>query len=387
MKEIFADMHIHIGRTESGRPVKITAARTLTLDEILIEASEHKGMELIGIIDCHSPEVLAEIEKGVSSGRYTELEDGGIKYKDTVLLCGSELEINDDRCRGPIHVLAFMPSISAMKQFSGWLSERVTNIHLSSQRIYETGIGLQRKVKELGGLFIPAHIFTPHKSLYGKGVKFSLQEVFDPKMIDAVELGLSSDTDMASHVSELNPYAFLTNSDAHSLGKIGREYNKLHIKHASFQEFSLALKGQEGRCIAANYGMNPQLGKYFQTACERCGRLQEADETVCKACGSRKFTKGVSMRLMELYDQDESPVKRPPYVHQVPLQLIPGIGPKTIQKLKEAFGTEMNILHRIKEGDLKETIRPQTAELVIKARNGDLELKAGGGGTYGKVQS
>lgn len=47
----------------------------------------------------------------------------------------------------------------------------------------------------------------------------------------------------------------------------------------------------------------------------------------------------------------------------------------------------MNILHRVKEGDLKETIRPQTAELVIKARNGDLELKAGGGGTYGKVQS
>lgn len=92
-------MHIHIGRTESGRPVKITVARTLTLDEILIEASEHKGMELIGIIDCHSSEVLAEIEKGVSSGRYTELEDGGIKYKDTVLLCGSELEINDDRCR------------------------------------------------------------------------------------------------------------------------------------------------------------------------------------------------------------------------------------------------------------------------------------------------
>ena len=59
------------------------------------------------------------------------------------------------------------------------------------------------------------------------------------------------------------------------------------------------------------------------------------------------------------YDQDESPVKRPPYVHQVPLQLIPGIGPKTIQKLKEAFGTEMNILHRVNKGDLKETIRPQ----------------------------
>ncbi|WFA03576.1 TIGR00375 family protein [Bacillus sp. HSf4] len=386
MKEIFADMHIHIGQTESGRPVKITAARSLVLDEILIEASEHKGMGLIGIIDCHSPEVLAEIEKGVASGRYAELEDGGIKYKETVLLCGSELEIYDGRCRGPIHVLAFMPTIERMKQFSDWLSERVTNIHLSSQRIYETGVRLQEKVKELGGLFIPAHIFTPHKSLYGKGVRYSLKEVFDERLIDAVELGLSSDTEMASHVSELNRYAFLTNSDAHSLAKIGREYNKLLLKQASFKEFSLALKNEEGRRIAANYGMNPQLGKYYQTACEKCSRLKEAGETECAACGSTKFTKGVSTRLKELYDQHTSPVKRPPYVHQVPLQLLPGIGPKTIQKLKEAFGTEMNILHYAEESDLFGMLRPQTAELVIKARKGELELKAGGGGTYGKVQ-
>ncbi|MGN9864881.1 TIGR00375 family protein [Bacillus swezeyi] len=386
MKEIFADMHIHIGQTESGRPVKITAAKTLMLDEVLIEASEHKGMGLIGIIDCHSPEVLAEIEKGISTGRYTELEDGGIKYKETVLLCGAELEIYDDRCRGPIHVLAFMPTIDKMKRFSAWLAERVTNIHLSSQRIYETGIRLQQKVKELGGLFIPAHIFTPHKSLYGKGVKFSLKEVFDERMIDAVELGLSSDTDMASHLAELNPYAFLTNSDAHSLGKIGREYNQLLLKHASFKEFSLAIKGEAGRGIAANYGMNPLLGKYYQTACEKCGRLKENEDTTCKTCGSSKFTKGVSTRLKELYDQDISPVQRPPYVHQVPLQLIPGIGPKTIQKLKQAFGTEMNILHHVKEDDLLGMLRPKTAELLIKARKGDMQLKAGGGGTYGKVQ-
>ena len=59
----------------------------------------------------------------------------------------------------------------------------------------------QKKVQDMGGLFIPAHIFTPHKSLYGKGVKSSLTEVFDPSMIDAVELGLSCDT----AVSQLNP--------------------------------------------------------------------------------------------------------------------------------------------------------------------------------------
>lgn len=66
--------------------------------------------------------------------------------------------------------------------------------------------------------------------------------------------GWLDDTHMASHVSELNAYCFLTNSDAHSLGKIGREYNKLKMKHASFKEFSLALKGEEGRQLPQTTG-------------------------------------------------------------------------------------------------------------------------------------
>lgn len=74
-------------------------------------------------------------------------------------------------------------------------------------------------MKAFEGLFIPAHVFTPFKSLYGKGVKTSLLEVFNPDLIDGVELGLSSDTSMADTIHELQPYTFLTNSDAHSLEK------------------------------------------------------------------------------------------------------------------------------------------------------------------------
>ncbi len=74
MKKIYADLHIHIGRTFTGRAVKITGAKTLTLDRILVEASEHKGIELLGIIDCHSPEVILELEEGISSGKYRELD-------------------------------------------------------------------------------------------------------------------------------------------------------------------------------------------------------------------------------------------------------------------------------------------------------------------------
>lgn len=109
------------------------------------------------------------------------------------------------------------------------MAQHMKNIHLSSQRIYCDGRTLQQKVYELGGLFIPAHVFTPFKSLFGKGVQRSLTEVFDPKMIDAIELGLSSDTMMVNQIKELQAYTFVSNSDAHSLGKIAREYQKLRL--------------------------------------------------------------------------------------------------------------------------------------------------------------
>ncbi|MFS0656433.1 TIGR00375 family protein [Bacillus sp. 179-C3.3 HS] len=386
MREFFADIHIHVGRTRTGRAVKITGARSLTIDQILIEASQNKGMGMIGVIDAQSPEVLEELIDGVEEGLYTELADGGLSFGQTVLLLGSELEINDDNSNGPIHVLAFMPTLQKMSEFSGWLSLHMKNVHLSSQRLYVDGRTLQHKVKELGGLFIPAHIFTPHKSLYGKGVKTSLKEVFDPELIDAVELGLSCDTSMASQLSELNRYPFLTNSDAHSLGKIAREYTKIQMDHASFEEFKLALQGKDGRKITGNYGLAPRLGKYYHTTCEACGiRPEKQDQEKCQSCGKTRWTKGVSERLKELADQESGKGERPPYVHQLPLQFIPGVGAKTLQKLRSVFQTEMNILHQATEEELKAVLPEKTANYIIKARRGEVGLIAGGGGVYGKV--
>ena len=144
------------------------------------------------------------------------------------------------------------------------------NIHLSSQRIYVSGKELQQKVKELNGLFIPAHVFTPFKSLYGKGVKHSLTEVLNPEYIDGIELGLSSDTYMADGIAELHSYTFLSNSDAHSLGKIAREYQTIAMNEPTFTELKKALSHEDGRGIVANFGLDPLLGKYHQTVCEKC---------------------------------------------------------------------------------------------------------------------
>ncbi len=385
-KEYYADLHIHIGRTVSGRAVKITGSKTLTLDRILETASARKGLDIIGIIDCHSPEVIEEMTKMIEQGELEELAEGGLRFQETMLIPGSEIEIYDSSCQGPIHVLAYFPTLTVMKEFSDWMRKHMKNIHLSSQRIYCDGRTLQEKVCDIGGLFIPAHVFTPFKSLFGKGVHRSLTEVFDPQLIDAIELGLSSDTNMVSAMRELQQYPFVTNSDAHSLGKIAREYQKLRLKQANFTELKNALHEREGRAIVANYGLNPLLGKYHQTVCTKCGEQLKAEATSCTVCGSMQIIKGVATRIKELSEPIVNVRERPPYIHQIPLEFIPGLGPKMMERLIEAFGTEMAILHRVTIEQLEQIVPHKIARMIDFARTGQLSIAVGGGGIYGKVQ-
>ncbi|MCM3586434.1 TIGR00375 family protein [Mesobacillus maritimus] len=384
MKEYFADLHIHIGRTKSGRAVKITGSKTLTLTNIIGHARDIKGLDIVGIIDCHSPEVLEELEDLMAAGEVIEHPDGGLLYGGMGIFLGTELEINSEETSGPIHVLCFFPTMETMRLFSEWLSNHLKNIHLSSQRVYVTGKELQHKTKELNGLFIPAHVFTPFKSLYGKGVRRSLTEVFDPTLIDGVELGLSANTKMAEQLAELSAYPFLTNSDAHSLKKIAREYQKLYMNEVSFTEFGKVLRGEEGRGVAANYGLDPLLGKYHRTVCANC-LLPISEGNPCSVCGKSKIVKGVADRIAELKSEEENLPYRPPYIHQIPLDFIPGLGPKLLEKLMNHFGTEMAVLHEVPESALKEVVPSKVAELIVQARSGDLKVHAGGGGKYGKI--
>ncbi|MED4989181.1 endonuclease Q family protein [Parageobacillus toebii] len=386
MHNYYVDLHIHIGRTASGRSVKITGAKTLTLTNILHDAVHVKGLNMVGIIDCHVPEVLDELERGMEEKGWKEHDGGGVAIDSITLLLGSEIEIYDEHCQGPIHVLVFLPTIAAMRTFSAWLKKRVKNISLSSQRMYGTGRELQAFVKQLGGLFVPAHAFTPFKSLYGKGVKKSLTEVFDPDAIDAIELGLSADTEMADQIAELHRYPYISNSDAHSLRKLAREYQVIRMNAPTFAELKKALRNQEERAIIANYGLNPKLGKYHQTTCERCFKPMSSREKRCPSCGHHRQIKGVFDRLKEL-KTGGTPPERPPYIYQVPLEFIPGLGAKTYEKLLARFGTEMYVLHQATEEELKQSVGEKLAKLIMLARRGELSIQAGGGGKYGKIAS
>lgn len=395
MYEIFADLHVHIGRSESGKPIKITAARSLNFANIAKECEERKGIQVVGIIDCASPYVIEDIEKFLQTGDAYELKDGGIIYKDKVcIILGSEVETSEigrNGKKGSAHNLCYFPFLKDIKNFSKEMSKHIKNITLSTQRSDLSGYDLIDIVEENNGILVPAHIFTPFKSYYGNCTD-RLENIFREKYdkIFAVELGLSSDTFLADMISELENKTFLTNSDAHSLPKIAREYNKMQVEDISFKEIVKALKNEDGRGIIANYGLDPKLGKYHRTYCDNCNQTIETKEPVdkCPFCGSDNVTFGVFDRIELIKDKKEtkSPKNRPPYIYQIPLGFIPGVGGKTIDKLLENFQTEMNILHKLSKDDIEAVVGEKVSNAIENAKTGKCKVHSGGGGNYGKIE-
>ena len=394
MEEIFADLHVHIGRSESGKPIKITAARSLNFANIAKECADRKGINVVGIIDCASPYVIEDIENFLKTGEAYEIKDGGIIYKDKVcILLGSEVETSESgrngKC-GAAHNVCFFPHLSDIKGFSNEMSTHIKNITLSTQRSNISGYELIDIVEKYNGILIPAHCFTPFKSYYGNCTD-RMKDIFKEKYdkIFAIELGLSSDTYLADMISELEDKTFVTNSDAHSLPKIAREYNKMLVEDISFKEIVKALKGEDGRKVMCNYGLDPKLGKYHRTFCDNCNQVIETKEPViaCPHCGSNKVTFGVFDRINLLKDKQDSksPANRPPYIYQVPLTFIPGLGAKTIDKMLDKFGTEMTILHKLTEDDIEAVVGEKIAKEIVSARSGKMKIHSGGGGNYGKV--
>jgi len=391
MKNFFTDLHIHVGISEQGQWIKIPTSRRLTIRNIITEAANRKGMDIIGIVDALSPLVLADLEHLLEIGMLSLQSGGGYRYLDTItLMLGAEIEtIEDDG--GLAHTLIFLPSIIEMKKFSQHMAKYIRNINLSSQNAHITLGALVDIAGSYEAMIIPAHVFTPHKSLYGSCCK-RLEHILSENQINqisAIELGLSADSLLADRIAELAEFSFLTNSDAHSLDKIAREYNILTLIEPTFEECKKSFKRQKDRYISANYGLDPRLGKYHRTVCMACGcsKIDQIPVTTCPECGSNKIVKGVFNTIDEIADFNipNHPEHRPPYYYQIPLEFVPGLGKKSMEKLLQAFGTEMNILHQATQLELTAVIGERLAEEVIKVRSGLATIIDGGGGVYGKI--
>lgn len=406
---LFLDLHVHIGRDGEGKAVKVTASSRLTLANILRECVERKGIDLVGIVDCGAYGVLNDLKALQAQGELVELSRGGWRYQERLtLFAGAELETVEAN-GGRAHQLCFFPSLSKLEDFARFIWQKVKNNRLSSQVCYLSAHQLYDEVKKRDGILIPAHAFTPYKGIYGNCAP-SLEEVFGEAAADitTIELGLSADQKMALRIPELKERLFLANSDAHSLDKIGREYNEVVMEAPCFEELVKLLKGRKGKIIA-NYGLNPRLGKYHRSFCHRCGMAASAHVPPvmsCPVCGEgTDFVVGVLDRIVwistlmqgnakngahpnarKAAPNTSADAENTSYCYQVPLEFIPGLGKKTKEKLFRSFHTEMNILHHAEEGALKEVVGEKLASLLVKGRRGELQTTPGAGGIYGRIE-
>jgi len=387
LRSVYADLHVHIGRA-SGRPVKITASRSLTLANLLNETALRKGLNMVGIVDAGTTPVLAELEKMVEQGQLDIHRRGGfITRQGVMLLAGCEVE-----SREGVHIIIYLPDPDSLHKYQKYMRTRVKNMELSTQRCKAGIRELLNLSHVLGGVFCPAHAFTPHKGFYGM-LSASFQSYLgrDASQIRVLELGLSADTDMADTINETRHFTFLSNSDAHSADNVGREYNLLRLAELSFEEFRQAVYGQEGRRVMANYGMDPLMGKYHRSYCPQCDLImqEEPPVVICPVCGSDKLVMGVYDRIVQIQDHPEPvhPVGRPPYHYRVPLTSLPGVGPSTYQKLIRFLGNEIEVIEKASFDDIARIAGEKVAALVIQMRAGRIPITPGGGGVYGKIQA
>ncbi len=385
MKTYFADLHVHIGQAE-GQAVKITASRDLQLKTLLYRDAPRKGLDIVGMVDATCIPVEREITELVRQGDLQELAAGGFLARNGVLLiAAAEVESSEG-----VHSLIYMPSLDSIHRYQKYIRSRVKNLSLSTQKASVRIRELINLSLILDGIYCPAHAFTPHKGVYGCCTA-SLEDLLGPDFacLKVLELGLSSDSDMAGLLSECRHFSFLSNSDAHSPANLGREYNLLRMREKNFAELKLCLENREGRKIIANYGMDPVMGKYHRSYCPSCDLIIELPAPVqaCPGCAGTSLINGVYDRIMEIrsYDQPHHPLFRPPYNYRVPLRQLPGVGAKKAQVLLQAFGNEIEFLERAEIDKIARVGGSDLARIIQRMRRGRLPIKPGGGGRYGKV--
>ncbi|QGT98985.1 Endonuclease [Candidatus Syntrophocurvum alkaliphilum] len=386
MRNVYADLHIHIGRSK-GRPVKITASRNLEVKPLIYNDAPRKGLDMIGVVDAGSPLVSQEIQEMINSGELNEHPQGGLRAKNGVLLIlGCEIETKEG-----VHLISYLPFFKNLIEWQKYMQTRVRNLTLSTQKANITFKELINLAFICDGFVCPAHAFTPHKGVYGFYTENLTKELGkDISQIKALELGLSADTNMADLITETRNFTFLSNSDAHSSINVGREYNLLRIRDMNFNELRLCLENIDGRKIIANYGIDPQMGKYNRSYCSSCEKITEDDAPVivCSSCGSRDIIMGVYDRIVQIKDRDElvHPIGRPPYLYRVPLKDIPGVGAKMYDKLIKFFFNEIEVLEKATIEDIEKIAGDNIAQIISKMRINRLDITPGGGGKYGKVK-
>jgi len=389
-----ADLHIHSKYSRA-------TSKDMNIDNIS-KWARTKGINLMGTGDFTHPDWLRELNAKLKSSEYGIYEHDDIYYIFTVEV--SNIYFKRGRTR-KIHNIIFAPSFETVHEINKMLSPYGK---LSSDGRPILSIECNKMVKNLSAInpdifVVPAHVWTPHFGLFGANSGFdSIEECFDDQTekIYALETGLSSDPKMNWRWSALDRFSLMSNSDAHSPSKIGREAN-VFDKKFGYKELINILKTKDKNRFLYTIEFYPEEGKYHWDGHRKChARLSPGESRDlnyrCPVCGA-KVTVGVMQRVEKLSDRNEGfiPENVPGFKSMVPLvEIIAeaiGVGRESVsvkrayKALLEKIGTEFDILLEAPIEKLENNCPPKIAKGIINVRNKNVNVLPGYDGEYGKV--
>lgn len=407
----YADLHIHS---------KYSRATSKDCDlENLAYWGRKKGISVIGTGDFTHPAWIGEIKD-----KLVPAEPGLFRLRDDIdkavaarlpASCRNDtrfmlsVEISTIYKKGDktrkIHHLIYTPTIEQAETINRQL-EKIGNIRSDGRPI----LGLDSRhlleiVLNAGEdcYLVPAHIWTPWFAVLGSKSGFdSVAECYGDlaEHIFAVETGLSSDPEMNWRVSDLDRYRLVSNSDAHSPPKLGREACVFDT-YRDYFAMRRALETGEG--YGGTVEFFPEEGKYHMDGHRKCGVRLSPEESralggLCPVC-RQPLTLGVLYRVEELADraEDGKPDDTDDFASLVPLPEMlseteqVGAASKTVARAYEGLigklGAELGILNELPLEEIRSSAPSSLIpEAIARMRAGEVIREPGFDGEYGRIR-
>lgn len=396
--KFIADFHIHS---------KYSRATSKDMEvETLARWAKKKGIALVGTGDFTHPTYFAELQSkllplGNGLFRLRRGEEG-VHFLLTAEV--SNIYSQAGRVRR-IHNLIFAPSFEVAESIRLRLG-RYGNLSSDGRPIFGfTAKELVQMILEISEdcLIVPAHAWTPWFSLFGAHSGFdSIEECFgelSPR-IRVIETGLSSDPEMNWRLSVLDEITLISNSDAHSPNRLGREANGFDCE-LDYGAIVEALRTKDRRKLLFTIEFFPEEGKYHFDGHRQCGVVFSPAKTrghhyLCPHC-QKRLTIGVMHRVEELADRPEGfvPKNAIPSIHLIPLEEIIAealgvrVGTKAVEgeyeRLVEKGGSEFRILLEASPDELSRFVPKEILEGILRMRQGKVSIMPGHDGVYGKI--
>lgn len=389
-----ADLHIHS---------RYSRATSQEMDIPSIAASaKRKGIGLVATGDFTHPKYLESLRKNLEPAG-----DGLYRHGDTSFIINTELNsiyTAGGRLRR-IHNIVFVPSLAAAEQVAAFCGRYGRLESDGRPTLSVSSYDLLRAVLDIDpqSFLVPAHIWTPWFSLFGSNSGFdTIEECFGDLSgeIFAVETGLSSDPPMNWRLAALDTRALISNSDAHSPNRLGREANVFDCE-MDYRVIRDVLKTRDPKRFLFTIEFFPEEGKYHYDGHRSCNVRLAPDQSAlsgnqCPVCG-RQMTIGVLNRVGVLADRkpEEVPGDRIPFRHLVPLEEVIaealGMGRDTAGVAKKydemlaALGTEFDILLEVPVAEIAR-FGERIGLAVERMRAGDVHADPGYDGVFGTVR-